>query len=345
MTIGWQSRATGIKILIAVTTSALIGGTVGFRLIEGQSWFDSFYMTLVTLTTIGYEETIELSRYGRYFNAILIITGFSVIFVAIGMLVDALIRLEILDRFQQVALRRMLNKFSDHYIVCGLGRVGRGAARQLALDKQRVVAVDKAGPTQLHGRDIGVPVLVEDATLQETLENAGTRRAKGLVAALSSDADNVYITLSARVLNPELRIVARASSLDAKKRLLQAGANDVVMPYAFSGYRLAKGLSRPHVADFLDVSGLLEESSLLEESGAELELGELPVAAGSRWLGQTLAEAGFAENLDMIVLALSRQDREMRFNPPQDTRMREGDVLVIMGRKTTLDGLHLQKGA
>lgn len=340
MPIGWQqSPSTGIKILITVTTSALAGGTVGFRLIEGQSWFDSFYMTLVTLTTIGYEETIELSQYGRYFNAILIITGFSVIFVAVGMLVDVLIRLEILDRFQQVALRRMLKKFSDHYIVCGLGRVGQGVVQQLVLEKQKVMAIDKAGPAEPHARDIEVPVLVEDATLQETLENAGTRRAKGLVAALSSDADNVYITLSARVLNPELRIVARASSLDAKKRLLQAGANDVVMPYAFSGYRLAQGLSRPYAADFLDVSGSMEESA----SG--LELGELPVAPGSRWLGQTLAEAGFADNLDVIVLALSRQDAEMRFNPPQDTRLREGDVLVIMGRKTTLDGLYPQKGA
>ena len=340
MAIRWQqSPATGIKILITVTTSALAGGTVGFRLIEGQGWFDSFYMTLVTLTTIGYEETIELSQYGRYFNAILIVTGFSVIFVAVGMLVDALIRLEILDRFQQVALRRMLQKFSDHYIVCGLGRVGQAVVRQLVLEEQKVIAVDKAGPADAHARDIGVPVLVEDATLQETLDSAGTRDAKGLVAALSSDADNVYITLSARVLNPELRIVARASSLDAKKRLLQAGANDVVMPYAFSGYRLAQGLSRPHAADFLDVSGSMEES------GSGLELIELPVAAGSRWLGQTLAEAGFADHLDVIVLALSRQDAEMRFNPPQDTRLCEGDVLVIMGRKTTLDRLHLQKGA
>ena len=233
----------------------------------------------------------------------------------------------------------MLNKFSDHYIVCGLGRVGQGVVRQLVLEKQKVIAVDKAGPPEPRGRDFEVPVLAEDATLQETLDDAGTRHAKGLVAALSSDADNVYITLSARVLNPELRIVARASSLHAKKRLLQAGANDVVMPYAFSGYRLAQGLSRPHAADFLDVSGSMEES------GTGLELGELPVAAGSRWLGQTLAEAGFADNLDVIVLALSRHDAEMRFNPPQDTRLREGDVLVIMGRKTTLDRLHLQKGA
>jgi len=284
MAIRWQqSPATGIKILITVTTSALAGGTLGFRLIEGQNWFDSFYMTLVTLTTIGYEETIELSQYGRYFNAILIITGFSVIFVAVGMLVDALIRLEILDRFQQVALRRMLQKFSDHYIVCGLGRVGQAVVRQLVLENQKVIAIDKAGPADPHARDIGVPVLVEDATLQETLDSAGTRDAKGLVAALSSDADNVYITLSARVLNPELRIVARASSLDAKKRLLQAGANDVVMPYAFSGYRLAQGLSRPHAADFWDVSGSMEES------GSGRALIELPVAAGRRWLGQTLA--------------------------------------------------------
>ena len=334
-----QSPASRIKLLVGVTTSALVAGTVGFRLIEGQSWFDSFYMTLVTLTTIGYEETIALSQSGRYFNAILIVTGFSVIFVAVGMLVDVLIRLEIFDRFQQVGLRRMLKKTSDHYIVCGLGRVGRGVVRQLVLNKQQVVAVDKAGPPEPLGRGIEVPVLAEDATLQETLENAGTPRAKGLVAALSSDADNVYITLSARVLNPGLRIVARASSLDAKKRLLQAGANDVVMPYAYTGYRLAQGLSRPYAADFLDVAGSLEE----DVSGLELE--EFRITSDSPWVGQTLAQAGFPEKLDAVVLALSRHDAETRFNPPQATSLREDDVLIIMGRKASLDRLHQHKGA
>ena len=333
-----QSPAGRIKLLVGVTTGALAAGTVGFRLIEGQGWFDSFYMTLVTLTTIGYEETIELSQYGRYFNAILIITGFSVIFVAVGMLVDVLIRLEIFDRFQQVGLRRMLKKTSDHYIVCGLGRVGQGVVRQLLLEKQRVVAVDKAGPTEPLGRGIEVPVLAEDATLQETLDNAGTRRAKGLVAALSSDADNVYITLSARVLNPDLRIVARASSVDAKNRLLQAGANDVVMPYAYTGYRLAQGLSRPHAADFLDMAGSLDEDV------PDLGLEEFRIASDSPWVGQTLAQAGFPEKLDAVVLALSRQDAETRFNPPQATRLREDDVLIIVSRKTTLDRLHPHKG-
>ena len=333
------SPSTGIRLLIVVTATVLAVGTVGFQLIEGNGWFESFYMTLITLTTIGYEETIELSQYGRYFNAFLIVTGFSVIFVAVGMLVDVLIRLEILDRFQQVALRRMLKKMSDHYIVCGLGRVGQGVVRQLVLEKQKVIAVDKAGPEGPLAREIGVPVLVEDATLQETLDTAGTRRAKGLVAALSSDADNVYITLSARVLNPDLRIVARASSRDAKYRLLQAGANNVVMPYAFTGYRLAHGLSRPHAADFLDVAVSVEQSN----SG--LQLGEFRIKAGGRWVSKTLAEAAFAKKLDVIVLAISRDDAETRFNPKQTTLLREGDVLVIMGRKDTLEALHRLMGA
>lgn len=233
----------------------------------------------------------------------------------------------------------MLKKMSDHYIVCGLGRVGQGVVRQLVLEKQKVVAVDKAGLQEPQASDITVPVLVEDATLQETLDSAGTRRAKGLVAALSSDADNVYITLSARVLNPDLRIVARASSKDAKNRLLQAGANDVVMPYAFTGYRLAHGLSRPHAADFLDVAASIEQSS----SG--LELGEFRLTRGSRWVGQTLAEAGIAAKLDVVVLALSRDDAGTRFNPKQTILLSEGDVLIIMGRKATLEALHRLMGA
>lgn len=332
------SPSTGIKLLIAVTTTVLAVGTVGFKLIEGNGWFESFYMTLITLTTIGYGETIELSPYGRYFNAFLIVTGFSVIFVAVGMLVDVLIRLEILDRFQQVALRRMVKQMSDHYIVCGLGRVGQGVVKQLVLEKQQVIAVDKAGLEGPQAREIGVPVLVEDATLQETLDTAGTRQAKGLVAALSSDADNVYITLSARVLNPNLRIVARASSRDAKNRLLQAGANNVVMPYAFTGYRLAHGLSRPHAADFLDVAVSVDQS----RSG--LQLGEFRIAAGSHWVSKTLAEAAFTKKLDVVVLAISRDDAETRFNPRETTLLREDDVLIIMGRKDTLEALQRLMG-
>ena len=335
MPIAVQHSAAGrILFLIAVTSAALVGGTVGFRLIEGEGWFDSFYMTLVTLTTIGYEETIELSQYGRYFNAVLIITGFGVIFVAVGMLVDVLIRHEILDRFQQVGLRRMLKKTSDHYVVCGLGRVGRGVVQQLLREERPVVVVDKSGSAEALGRDIRVPVLVEDATLQETLEHAGTRRAKGLVAALSSDADNVYITLSARELNPDLRIVARASSLDAKNRLLQAGANDVVMPYAYTGYRLAQGLSRPRAVDFLHAAGLMAEA------GLSLEFEEFRVVPGSPWAGRTLAEVALPEDLGVVVLALSRQNGETLFNPPLAARLSVGDMLIIVGPKAALDGLH-----
>ncbi len=325
------SSAGRIRTLIVAVTTVLVTGTGGFHLIEGASLFDAFYMTLITLTTIGYHETLELSRYGRYFNAVLILTGFSVIFVAVGMLVDVLIRLEALDRFQQRALRRMLQKTSGHYIICGFGRVGRGVLRQLQIEKAKVIVIDKTEPGEHQPEELDVPVLLGDATLHETLEQAGTRRARGLVAALSSDAENVYVTLSARALNPNLRIVARASSQDAKQRLLQAGANDVVLPYASTGYWLAQGLSRPHVSAFFG------DAVALERAGAGFEIGEFAIKAGSDLDGKPLSESGFVEEFDIVVLALARPGQKARFNPPRDTSLHAGDVLIVIGRRAAVD--------
>ena len=323
-----------LTLLVVATLLPFTLGTAGFHLIEGTDLFESFYMTLITLTTIGYGETIELSRTGRYFNSALIMLGFVVTFVAVGVLAEYLISYRILERIREGAEKRMLRRMVGHYIICGLGRVGLGVLDQLRKEKTKVVVIDQSGGEEKAShREIEVPMLTEDATVPETLELAGVRSANGLVAALSSDADNVYITLSARVLNPGIRIVARASTTDAKNRLLQAGANRVVMPYTATGRRLAQALLRPNSSDFLEIGGSPADGE------QRLEMGECHVRAGSELVGKTLEAANLPGEFGLIPLALSRGGSPPEFNPPPGSLLSEDDVVVVLGPRECIDRL------
>ena len=319
-----------VLILLGLLTAVMALGTVGFQMIEGHGWFNSFYMALITLTTVGYEETIKLSEAGRLFNAFLILTGFSVVFTVFGILSHTLLKLELVNFFEERKMKKIIHNLSDHYIVCGLGRVGRGVIQQLQRGGAKVIAIDKSAEFVSWAQEHEVPVLTEDATLDATLEHAGARRASGLVAAISSDAENVYVTLSARVLNPDLRIVARAADEGARSKLLRAGAHVVFTPYSYTGYRLAEALLRPQVSHFLDIA------SAIEEVNTDLNLEEYHVTEESLCHNRTLAESELGKKLDIVVLALSKPGQSLRFNPPPTTRMEAGDVLIVMGRRTTL---------
>lgn len=326
--------ARRILFLTGLSTSVLAAGTLGLYWIEGKSLFDSFYMALITLTTVGYEETITLSRAGRIFNSILILTGCFVVFIALGMLGDLLIQMELRNYFEQRKTKRMIQRLSDHYIVCGLGRVGRGVIRQRLRSDASVVAIDRSEAHAEWARDQRIPLLVGDATLDSTLEQAGTQRASGLVAAISSDPENVYVTLSARVLNPNLRIVARATDENARNKLLQAGAQTIFTPYAFIGYRLAQALLRPKVSRFLDVSPTFEGTEL------DLDIDQVEVTKSSRCAARTIDESQLNQRPDLIVLAVNKAEGAVLFNPRATTRMEAGDVLIVMGKRPTLERLH-----
>ena len=325
-----------IVALLAVAASTVAVGTLGFAWIEKQPLFDSFYMTLITLTTIGYEEVFELSDNGRYFNVVLIVAGYTIVFASIGLLVNSLIQLELQNYFERRRTRRMIERMSGHYIVCGLGRVGRGVIQWLQRSGSSIVAIDRSPEMEAWADDHGVPILVEDATLDETLDRAGARRAKGLVAATSSDAVNVYITLSARVLNPDLRIGARASEDEAAKKLTQAGANSVFSPYKFTGYRIAQSLLRPHFSSFLDMASTVENSDF----GVGIE--EYPVSERSICAGRTLESSDLRKRLDVIVLAVARNGGAIEFNPPEDSSIESGDTLILMGRRQALGRIREQ---
>ena len=229
-----------LALIAALLTAVLLLGSLGFYFIEGWSFFDSFYMSLSTLTTVGYGEVRPLSFHGRLFNSFLMLAGVTAVFAAIAAIGDMLLRLEMADYFGKRRRHRMLNEISGHYIVCGAGRVGRSVIEELLRSGAKVVLIDNREERAKWAEGRHVIRLVADATKDETLLQARIDTARGLVAAISSDAENVYVTLSAKVLNPSVHIAARASDAQAEEKLRRAGAATVLTPYTYIGHRLAQ---------------------------------------------------------------------------------------------------------
>jgi voltage-gated potassium channel len=324
-------RLLFIAVLLAIAISI---GTFGFVEVEGWSFFDSFYMTLITLTTVGYGEVHPLSDHGRLFASVLMLIGVTTVFVSIAVLGETLLRLEMTDYFGRRKRDRMLKNLKGHYIVCGAGRVGRSVIQELLRSDATVVLIDDKVERARWATDKGVITLVGDATKDEVLRQASVETAKGLVAAISSDAENVYVALSAKVLNPQLVISARASDEQAEEKLRRAGAAAVFTPYTFIGHRLAQSMLRPHVASFLDVASAFHQGSDLD-----LEIEQLQVEPSSQLASRTLEELRLGSKYGVIILAVQRNNGVMQFNPAADLRVEAGDVLIAMGERAKLKKL------
>ena len=324
-------RLIFIAALLAI---AILIGTLGFSYIEGWPLFDSFYMTLMTLTTVGFGEVHPLSHAGRVFASFLMLAGVTTVFVSIAVLGETLLRLEMTDYFGRKRRDRMLKDISGHYIVCGAGRVGRSVIQELLRSEATVVLIDNALERARWGTDKGVITMVGDATKDEVLRGARVDTAKGLVAAIASDAENVYVALSAKVLNPQLVIAARASDEQAEEKLKRAGASTVFTPYSFIGHRLAQSLLRPHVSSFLDVASAFRQSSDLD-----LAIEQLQIEPTSSMAAKTLEQLRLGSEYGVIVLAVQRKNGSMHFNPSADMRIEPGDVLIAMGERSKLKRL------
>ena len=328
-------RLSAIALFLALV---FLVGTVGFHFIEGWPLFDSFYMTLITLTTVGYGEVHPLSTQGRIFVSVLMLIGVTTVFVSIAILGETLLRLEMSDYFGRRRRDRMLKEIKGHYIVCGAGRVGRSVIRELLRSETEVVLIDNSLDRARWATDKGVITLVGDATKDEVLQQARVDTAKGLVAAISSDAENVYVALSAKAFNPNLVIAARATDEQAEEKLRRAGATTVFTPYTFIGHRLAQSMLRPHVTTFLDVASAFRQSDL------DLEIEQLQIAASSPFLANTLEQLRLSSKYGVIVLAVQRSNGVMQFNPAADLRIEAGDVLIAMGERTKLKLLEQEMG-
>ena len=324
-----------LKLLAAALAFVVGLGTLGFHYLEGWPWFDGFYMVITTLTTIGYQETHPLSHAGRVFNVVIILGGVSLAFLAIGSLTQALLEFELQNFFGRRRMERDIGRLSGHYIICGAGRVGRSAARELARrPAQFVIIENNEAKAQKLGEDW--LILVGDATQEQTLREARIEHARGLVAATTTDATNLYIVLTARSLNPRLRIIARASEEMADKHLRSAGADSVVSPYVFAGQRIAHSFLRPHVVSFLDTA--------TTHLGMDLEIGEVPISARSPFAGTTIENSRIRQDRGVIILAIKRE-AGMRFNPAPDDRIEAGDFLIAMGEPQQLRELEQTAGS
>jgi voltage-gated potassium channel len=314
-------------ILAAIALSLLLG-TVGFVLIEGYPLFDAFYMTLSTITTVGYSEIRTLSRNGRIFNSFVIFFGVSTMFFAIGAMTQTIIELELGEYFDKRRTRRMIDKLTDHYIICGFGRVGRHAAHEFQRSGACFVVVDRNPDRVEAAMHAGMLAVAADSTRDETLREVGVANARGLVAALSTDADNLFVILSAKTLNPHLNVATRAAEEEAESKLRRAGADSVFAPYTVTGYRLAQALLRPHVFQFLDLA--------TKNVGLDVEIEQVQVADRQDFVVRTLAQMQIRRDLGVIVLAVRKGDGNMIFNPPAETEIRAGDHLIVMGEPGNL---------
>lgn len=315
-----------LRLIGTALAFVILAGTAGFHFIEGWPWFDGLYMVVTTLTTIGYQETHPLSHAGRVFNMVVILAGVSLVFLVIGALTQALLEFELRSFFGRRKMERDIDRLSDHYILCGAGRVGRSAARELAPKPVPFVVIENndTKAARYHNQWL---LLVGDATKEQTLREAHIERARGLVAATTTDATNLYIILTARALNPKLTIIARASEEDAEKHLLTAGADAIVSPYSFAGQRIAQTFLRPHVVSFLDTA--------TTHLGMDLEIGEICVGRDSGFAGKTIETSRIRQERGVIILAIKRE-RGMHFNPAPDDRIEPGDFLIAMGEPAQL---------
>ena len=321
------------SILNAVLSLGLLiaVGVAGYVLIEQASFLDALYMTVTTLSTVGYREVVPLTTAGKLFTMALIVCGLGVVFYGTSLVAGDVIEGRLRLVLGRRRVQRRIEQLSNHYIVCGAGRVGRSVVRELRRSGVPVLLIDTDAHRAEWGIHDGIPTLIADATQDETLRRASISSAKGLVAAIGNDAENVYVTLSAHVLNPNLIITARATDEQAEEKLRRAGATTVFTPYTFIGHRLAQAMLRPHVLNFLDVASAFSQGSDLT-----IETEQLYITPASPLCGRSLEDSGVRQVYGVIVLALKKTAGAMMFNPDAKIKLEGGDVLIAIGERAQL---------
>lgn len=321
---GYHRRILYALIAVAV---AIGFGTVGFSVIEGWSLLDSLYVAAQTVTTVGYGDLTPATSGGRVFAVVFMISGVGVVLYALTTAVQSIVQSEIIATLGQRRQSRRMGKMRNHYIVCGAGRVGSNLVRALMGSHETFIVIERDPQRVAELTDLGVAVLVRDATIEESLREAGVESARGLAACLPDDADNVYVVLTAHDLNPGLHIVARAAEEQAESKLIRAGANRVVAPTIIGGHRMAMALTKPAVDDFL---GSITANKL------ELAFEQLEVEAESDLVGKKLSETNIRSELDIVVVSIRRNDGQILFNPSGEAMIESGDMLIAIGHAESL---------
>jgi len=314
------------KIIFVVTLFGLIlfGGTFGYMLLEHIGFWEGMYLTAITITTVGYGDLVPIHPEGKIFTVFLVFASVGFVVYTFSKLTETLVEGGLRDIFERRNMNKKVARLRDHIIVCGYGRIGKVICQILKENNRPFVVIEKDEEEVKNIKDDELIELAGEASDDEVLMKAGIMQARGLIAVVSSDADNMYITLTARGLNPDLFILARSSGIPgAETKLMRAGASKVISPYYIGASRMAQLVVRPTVIDFIDLTMHAGELGLRME--------ELVVTAQASFVNKNLIESGIRKRFDVIVVAIKRQDEEMLFNPGPGTTILTHDILIVLG--------------
>jgi voltage-gated potassium channel len=313
----------------AILLLAVIGsGTAGYTWIEGWAPFDALYMTIITISTVGFSEVHPLSTAGRVLTLVIIISGIGILTYSLGLVARIFVEGELQQFFGRRKLEKKISQLKDHYIICGFGRIGGTIAKELSAENIPLVVIEQ-DPLHIEQIEAGHYLYLSmDATAETTLLKAGLLNAKGLVTAVSSDADNVFIALTAKGLRPDIFILARASDTKNEDKLLRAGASRVVCPYQMGGRRMAEILQRPTVVDFID--------NTMMNNALDLKMEEAVIGPTSSLIGKTIVASKVRQDFGVIIVAIKKTNNRMIYNPLPKEVFEAGDVIVVIGKKDSL---------
>ena len=329
----YRDEIGNILFFFGIALLVVLVGVVGYTQVEGWDFLDSLYMTLITITTVGFGEVHPLSSAGKIFTVILIVGGMAAVSVWLGAVTSIVIHREVRPFFWRRKMEKAIASIENHIIICGAGETARIALQEFQKAGEKIVVVDKDSAilTELAENVDDVLVLEGDATKDETLRQANVTKAKGLISILPTDAENLFVVISARALNPNLRIVARAIESHTHEKLLQVGADYVISPKILEGLRMASVLLRPAVVSFLEV--------MMRETEITLRMEDLQVPEKSPLAGKTLSEAKIPQKTGLIIIAMKKHDGRFIFNPGPRNVLQPGDELIVLGQHDQFDKL------
>jgi voltage-gated potassium channel len=323
-----------LRIVVLVIVTIFATGTAGFHLIEKFSLLDSFYMTVITIATVGFGEIHPLSDTGKIFTSLLILFGVSTVAYGYSIITSIVVEGELRQVWTLKRRGKMIQKLHNHYIVCGYGRMGSYICKKLKDQKIPFVVIEKDPAMEPRLEAEGFLCLIDDSSREETLIAAGIARAKGLVSVVSSDADNVFIVLTARQLHPDIYIISRAAEETSEIKMVKAGANRVISPYKIGGERMSLAILKPSVLDFIEIT-----TGGRENKESQLKMEEILILEASTLCGKTILDSKIRENTESIIIAIKKTNGQMEFNPKSKYKIESGDIFIALGSSEHLSRL------